>query len=560
MGIRQETREQLAAKFEVLFPHLDERRRRLLMGAEARLLGHGGIRTVARAAGKSEATVRKGVDELEAGEGPLGRVRRPGGGRKSLAETDPGLRPALLALVEPDERGDPMSPLRWTTKSTRRLAAELTRQGHKVGADTVGDLLRQEGFSLQANAKTIEGKQHPDRDAQFRYINERARQHIDAGQPVISVDTKKKELVGNYRNNGREWRPSGEPVKVRTHDFLDQPGSGRAIPYGIYDVAANTGWVSVGTDHDTAAFAVASIRRWWHGRGRHDYPQAARLLITADAGGSNGFRTRTWKTELAALAAETGLEITVCHLPPGASKWNKIEHRLFSHITMNWRGKPLTSHEVILNSIAATTTATGLTVHAELDTGTYPTGITVTDTQIDALAMHRHRFHGDWNYTLHPTAQDPAANGANETADTPWKLPARSLQDPELTGMTHRQLDDLTTALTPELECHREQSRATRRGGRPSQVPGAGPKDKLTHADRILATVLYLRKLAPQHLLGQLFGVTTMTISRTVREVRPLLEARGYRITASTARFHTPADVTAFLTPGTASDHPKSAC
>ncbi|WP_425585906.1 ISAzo13 family transposase [Streptomyces thioluteus] len=528
-----------------------------LMGAEARLLGHGGIRAVARAAGKSEATVRKGVDELEAGEGPLGRVRRPGGGRKCLAETDPGLRPALLALVEPDERGDPMSPLRWTTKSTRKLAAELTRQGHTVGADTVGDLLRQEGFSLQANAKTIEGKQHPDRDAQFRYINERARQHIDTGQPVISVDTKKKELVGNYRNNGRGWRPGGEPVKVRTHDFLDQPGSGRAIPYGIYDVAANAGWVSVGTDHDTAAFAVASIRRWWHGRGRHDYPQATRLLITADAGGSNGFRTRTWKTELAALAAGAGLEVTVCHLPPGASKWNKIEHRLFSHITMNWRGRPLTSHEVILNSIAATTTATGLTVHAELDTGTYPTGVTVTDAQIDALAMSRHRFHGDWNYTLHPTAQAPDC--ANEPADTPSQLSTSSLRNPELTGMTHRQLDAMTTALAPELERQREQSRTTRRGGRPSQVPGAGPKDKLTHTDRILATVLYLRKLGPQHLLGQLFGVTTMTISRTIREVRPLLEAHGYRITASTARFRTPADITAFLTE-VDSDKIKSAC
>jgi hypothetical protein len=254
-------------------------------------------------------------------------------------ELDPGLRPALLALVEPDERGDPMSPLRWTVKSTRNLAAELTRQGHRVSADTVGDLLRQEGFSLQAGSKTIEGKQHPDRDAQFRYINEQARQHMGAGQPVISVDTKKKELVGDYKNAGRQWRPEGEPVLVKTHDFLDRQGPGKAIPYGIYDIAANTGWVSVGTDHDTAAFAVASIRRWWQARGRHDYPAAARLLITADAGGSNGYRTRAWKTELAALATETGLDITVCHMPPGTSKWNKIEHRLFSHISMNWRGR-----------------------------------------------------------------------------------------------------------------------------------------------------------------------------------------------------------------------------
>ncbi|GAA1375595.1 hypothetical protein GCM10009612_72600 [Streptomyces beijiangensis] len=274
----------------------------------------------------------------------------PGGGRKKAAELDSGLRPALLALVEPDERGDPMSPLRWTTKSTRKLAVELTRQGHRVSADTVAGLLREEGFSLQANAKTIEGAQHPDRDAQFRYLNEQARDHRDAGDPVISVDSKKKELIGDYRNAGHEWQPAGQPVRVKTHDFPGQ--AEKAIPYGIYDMTANTGWVSIGTDHDTAAFAVASICRWWQAVGRHDYPGARRLLITADGGGSNGYRTRGWKTQLAALAAGTGLEITVCHLPPGTSKWNKIEHRLFSHITMNWRGRPLTSREVMLQTIA----------------------------------------------------------------------------------------------------------------------------------------------------------------------------------------------------------------
>jgi transposase len=393
MGRPEEVRDQLAAKFAVLFPHLDERQRRLLMGAEAQILGHGGIRTVARAAGKSETTVRKGMDELAAGDAPLGKVRRSGGGRKKTAEVDPGLRSALLALVEPDMRGDPMSPLRWTTKSTRKLAQELTGQGHRVSADTVGDLLREEGFSLQGNAKTLEGKQHPDRDAQFRYINEQARAHRDAGDPVISVDTKKKELVGQYKNAGREWAPSGEPVEVNTHDFLDRQ-TGKAIPYGIYDTGTNTGWVSVGTDHDTAAFAVASIRRWWQAQGQGSYPKATRLLITADAGGSNGYRTRAWKTELAMLAAEMGLAITVCHLPPGTSKWNKVEHRLFSHISMNWRGRPLTSHETIVNSIAATTTRTGLSVRAELDTGSYPTGVKVDDAQVDALAMTRHRFHG----------------------------------------------------------------------------------------------------------------------------------------------------------------------
>ena len=326
-----------------------ERQRRLLLGAEARALGHGGIRLVARAAGVREATVSLGAGELEAGAEPLGRARRPGGGRKRAAALDPGLRPALLALVEPEERGDPMSPLRWTAKSTRKLAAELTRQGHRVGADTVGDLLREEGFSLQGNAKATEGAQHPDRDAQFRYISEQARACQDAGDPVISVDTKKKELVGDFANGGKEYRPQGSPVPVRTHDFIDKD-LGKAIPYGVYDVAADAGWVNVGTDHDTAAFAVESIRRWWNAMGQAAYPHARRLLVTADAGGSNSYRTRAWKVELAAFAAETGLAVTVCHFPPGTSKWNKIEHRLFSHITMNWRGRPLTSHDVIVSS------------------------------------------------------------------------------------------------------------------------------------------------------------------------------------------------------------------
>ena len=310
------TREILAAKFEAIFPHLDERQRRLLLGAEARALGHGGIRLVAGAAGVREATVSLGVDELESGGDPLGRARRPGGGRKRAADLDPGLRPALLALVEPDERGDPMSPLRWTAKSTRVLADELTAQGHKVSADTVADLLREEGFSLQGNAKTIEGAQHPDRDAQFRYISEQARACQDAGDPVISVDTKKKELVGDFANGGKEYRHKGSPVPVRTHDFIDKD-LGKAIPYGVYDLAANAGWVNVGTDHDTAAFAVESIRRWWTAMGRAAYPHARRLLITADAGGSNSYRTRAWKAELAAFALETGLAVTVCHFPPG---------------------------------------------------------------------------------------------------------------------------------------------------------------------------------------------------------------------------------------------------
>jgi len=396
MGSMVITSEILAAKFETIFPHLDERQRRLLMGAEARALGHGGIRLVARAAGVREATVSLGVDELDSGAGPLGRARRPGGGRKRAADLDPGLRPALLALVEPAERGDPMSPLRWTTKSTRKLAEELARQGHKASADTIADLLRAEGFSLQGNAKTVEGAQHPDRDAQFRYISEQARACQDAGAPVISVDTKKKELVGDFANGGKEYRPQGSPVPVRTHDFIDKD-LGKAIPYGVYDVAANAGWVNVGTDHDTAAFAVESIRRWWKAMGRAAYPHARRLLITADAGGSNNYRTRAWKAELAAFALETGLAVTVCHFPPGTSKWNKIEHRLFSHITMNWRGRPLTSHDVIVSTIAATTTRAGLTVRAGLDPGSYPEGVKITDEQMTALPLDRHDWHGDWN-------------------------------------------------------------------------------------------------------------------------------------------------------------------
>ena len=548
MGVMTVTREMLAAKFEVIFPHLDERQRRLLMGAEARSLGHGGIRLVARAAGVREATVALGAAELDSGAGPLGRARRPGGGRKRAADLDPGLRPALLALVEPQERGDPMSPLRWTTKSTRKLAAELTAQGHKVSADTVGDLLRAEGFSLQGNAKAVEGKQHPDRDAQFRYISGQVREYQAARDPVVSVDAKKKELVGEFKNGGREWRPKGEPARVSTHDFPDRE-LGKAIPYGVYDLAANAGWVNVGTDHDTAAFAVESIRRWWKATGSSDYPLARRLLITADAGGSNGYRTRAWKTELAALAAGTGLEITVCHFPPGTSKWNKIEHRLFSAITMNWRGRPLTSHEVIVNSIAATTTGTGLTVRAELDPGSYPTGTEISDAQMAAVPLARHRFHGDWNYTIHPRPGPPApATGAAEPGRLAGGVPGRvMLSHPALTGMSRRHLDDLIAELAGPQEAQREQTRHRRRGTERRRAAGAGPRAKLTNADRILATVLYLRRLCTQAVLGELFAVDRSRITEAIREIRPLLEEHGHAITPATARFPAPADLIAFL-------------
>ena len=563
MGVMTVTREMLAAKFEVIFPHLDERQRRRLMGAEARALGHGGIRLVARAAGVREATVSLGVDELDSGAEPLGRARRPGGGRKRAADLDPGLRPALLALVEPEERGDPMSPLRWTTKSTRKLAAELTAQGHKVSADTVGDLLQAEGFSLQGNAKTVEGKRHPDRDAQFRYINEQVREHLTAKDPVVSVDAKKKELVGEFKNGGRQWRPRGEPARVSTHDFPDRK-LGKAIPYGVYDLAANAGWVNVGTDHDTAAFAVESIRRWWNAAGRGDYPAARRLLITADAGGSNGHRTRAWKTELAALAAGTGLEITVCHFPPGTPKWNKIEHRLFSAITMNWRGRPLTSHEVIVNSIAATTTRTGLAVRAELDPGSYPTGTQISDAQMAAVPLARHRFHGDWNYTIHPRpGPPPPATSAAEPSRIAAGSPNRvMLSHPALTGMSRRQLDNLIAELAGLQETQREQSRHQRRGTERRRAAGAGPHPKLTDADRILATVLYLRRLCTQAVLGELFAVDRSRITEAIRETRPLLEQHCRAITPATARFPAPADLIAFLAAENAepATQIKSAC
>lgn len=394
----------LAAKFDTLLPHLDERQRRLALAAEARYLGYGGISLVARAAGVARSTVTLGVDELDAGTEPLGRTRRPGGGRKSLPESDPQLVDALDDLVEPETRGDPMTRLRWTTRSTRNLAAELVRQGHQISHITVAKLLSKSlGYSLQANAKTVEGKQSPDRDAQFRYINSQVTDRMAARQPVISVDAKKKELIGEYANKGRSWRPAGEPRRVDVHDF---PGrQGKAVPYGVYDPGADEGWVSVGSDGDTAQFAVETIRRWWNTVGQVAYPQASTLLITADAGGSNGYRLRLWKRELAALAEETGLSITVCHMPPGTSKWNKIEHRLFSHISMNWAGQPLTSHEVAVNLIAGTTTRTGLSVHAERDTGTYPRGIKITDREIkDLLERHvtPHKWHGDWNYTINP--------------------------------------------------------------------------------------------------------------------------------------------------------------
>jgi len=392
-------------KFRALKPEMDERMRRQWVASEARELGWGGVTLVARATKLSRPTIAAGWRELElparqrAAEAP--RVRRPGGGRRPLTETDPGLLAALEALIEPTTRGDPESALRWTCKSTRRLADELTRQDHPVGPGTVATLLRQAGYSLQANCKTREGASHPDRNAQFEHINACVQRFQKRGQPAISVDTKKKELIGDFRNGGREWRPEGEPEPVRVHDFLDKT-LGKGIPYGVYDMLNNQGWVSVGIDHDTAQFAVNSIRRWWNQMGQRRFPRASELLITADGGGSNGHRSRLWKVSLQELADDLGIKLLVCHFPPGTSKWNKIEHRLFSFITQNWRGRPLVSHQTIVNLIASTTTRTGLIVKAALDTAHYETQIKVSDEQLARLRLIPHEFHGDWNYTLSP--------------------------------------------------------------------------------------------------------------------------------------------------------------
>ena len=401
----------ISQRWSLMRERLDERQRRAFAAAEAKVLGRGGVAQVIAATGMARNTVMAGMHELEGSSNeflsatPLaaaGSTRRGGGGRKAATHKDPSLVPDLLALVDPTSRGDPQSPLRWTCKSLRVLADELKAGGHAISHVVVGRLLKDQGYSLQANAKVIEGNQSPDRNAQFEHINATVSAALAAGQPVISVDTKKKELVGQYKNGGREWHPEGEPEEVQVHDFVD-PQLGRANPYGVYDIGADEGWVSVGTDHDTSAFAVQTIRRWWFSMGRPRYPRATELTITADGGGSNGSRVRLWKLELGLLAKETGLRIRVCHFPPGTSKWNKIEHRLFSYIAMNWRGTPLVNLATIVSLIGATRSRSGLRIRSELDRGRYPRGVTVTDAQLATVRLERHRFHGDWNYTIHPT-------------------------------------------------------------------------------------------------------------------------------------------------------------
>lgn len=393
----------VAERFSSIAWALDERLRRIVAAGEAKAIGRGGISSVSRSTGVSRRAIHAGLKELQ--DHPQDptprRIRRPGAGRKKISEADPSLMSDLESLVEPETRGDPISPLRWTTKSLRSLAEELKAMGHVVSHTSVGILLQELGYSLQSNAKTLEGGKHPDRNAQFAHINAETSSRLERGEPVISVDTKKKELIGPYKNNGRTWRPKGDPEQVNVYDFID-PELGRANPYGVYDLASDSGWVSVGTDHDTAAFAVATIRRWWLSVGSPAYPNATELLITADGGGSNGSRVRLFKLEIQELVDEIGIPITICHFPPGTSKWNRIEHRLFSFISMNWKGQPLVSHEVMLNLIANTKTKSGLTVKAELDSSSYPTGIKVSDEEFSSINLVRHSFHGEWNYSIHP--------------------------------------------------------------------------------------------------------------------------------------------------------------
>jgi hypothetical protein len=399
---------ELTAKFRAIWPHLDERTRRLTAATEAKAVGYGGVTLVHRACGLSRKAIRKGIQEMEAGVRLEGRIRRPGGGRKAITESDPKLVDRLEAIIDEQTRGDPESPLRWTCKSTRAIADALTRRKHPVSHTKVAQILHSVGYSLQGNRKTEEGEDHPDRDAQFRHINAAVKQSLKQGWPVISVDTKKKELIGNYYNGGQQWLPAKQPRPVRGHDF-PHPDVPRAYPYGIYDIGRNTGFVNVGTDHDTGAFAVASIRGWWRQEGNRLYPKAKRLLITADAGGSNGWRLRLWKVELQKFADESGLTISVCHFPPGTSKWNKIEHRLFSFISSNWRGEPLRDYETIVNLIAETTTAKGLRVTCRLDRRKYRTGRKVTPQEMKQVNIYLETFHGEWNYVIKPHNNRQAA-------------------------------------------------------------------------------------------------------------------------------------------------------
>jgi Rhodopirellula transposase DDE domain len=501
----------LGPQLELLLPELDEKGRRLTLGAVALATGDGGVSAVARLTGASWQTVADGAAELASGDtAPPGRVRRPGGGRKKLADTDPGLVPALLGLVGDSTRGDPESPLQWTTKSLRNLADALTAQGHRCSPQTVRLELRNRGYSLQAPAKVLEGTRHPDRDAQFRYIAGQAKEHQKAGQPVLSLDAKKKEEVGDYAQPGREWHPAGQAPEVLDHSFPDRDGPGHAIPYGVYDTGANSGFVNVGTDANTGEFAVASLRRWHDLVGKNAYPDATRLLLTCDSGSSNGIRNRAWKKELARFAAGTGLEITVCHFPPGTSKWNKIEHRLFSRISLAWRGRPLTSYDVIINTIGTVTTKTGLTAAAVLDTRPYPAGKEISDAEIRDIEeryLNRHPFHGEWNYTILP--QPRPARPAPEP-DRPPRVPFETPNHPALTGMDPRDLLDWTESLHDLITALGGPGRTRRRRGSPP---------RLTAADLVAATRIMAHLGISKELLAPFLGVHATTFGQALPPV-----------------------------------------
>jgi transposase len=533
----------LRAKLDAVAPHLNERQRRLLYGAEARQLGHGGIAAVAEAAGVSNGCVSRGLAELEENPAADGRIRRAGAGRPAATEKDPGLRGALLSLVEDATQGDPIRVLTWTTKSLRHLAGELTAQGHAVSRDTVAALLKEAGFSLRANARVLAGSTHPDRDAQFRHINDTVNQFLTAGDPVISVDSKKKEQIGLFAQGGREWAPPGAPVKVLDHDFPTQ-ASGTAIPYGIYDLGRNTGFVVVGTDHDTASFAVAALRRWWNEEGRAVYPKAQRLLITADGGGSNSSRAKAWKANLAVLATETGLDISVCHLPPGTSKWNKVEHRLFSFISINWRARPLTSYEVVLNLIASTTTATGLRVSARLDKNTYPTGIEIDAQHAAALRIDPADFHGEWNYTIPPQPgvpavppHPPARRSHPRQAHT---FDAALATHPALTGLTRAALDQLVLEIRELLD-------ALPLGQRPHHR-------KLATENIIWATVLDQRGL-PTSLIAHLLHIGENQMRALLQQTRPLLRQHGHHSEPLPVRLIDPSELARYVIHATSTEH-----
>ena len=527
-GVDAELLERMGPELELLLPMLDERSRRLVLGAVARAAGDGGRGAVAALTGASWQTVADGAAEVASGDSaPEGRVRRPGAGRPRLAQADPGLLPALEGLVADSVRGDPQSPLTWTTRSVRKLAAELAAAGHPCSPATAWRTLKAAGYTLQSVSRAAEGRQHPERDAQFRYIAARAREHLDAGQPVISVDAKKKEKVGNYGQDGREWRPAGDPAVVRSHDFPEKDGR-HAVPYGVYDQAANTGFVNVGTDGNTAALAVESVRRWWRLAGKGAYPGAERLLVTCDAGGSNGHRNRAWKAGLAELAAETGLDLTVCHFPPGTSKWNKVEHRLFSQITLAWRGRPLTSYDVIIDTIGAVTTDTGLTCTAVIDETPCPTGLEIPDQvmkDIEERHLNRHDWHGDWNYTILAVPR-PAP-----PAPQPPPAPPARLLDREalaaLAGASAETVTALAAALADRLDARLHHDLRVRRGPRAAPASRAGSPRRLHAADYVLAALLKRHLRVPSHVTAALLGVHDSTVRHALSLIAGLLDDAG---------------------------------